>query len=144
MKQVAKYNTLKGVSTLLTIGTPIVTLLNCGDFFVQSDRASMSAAGMFVMLLVAVFCKDKILENFKTPPVFVICLLMFLFIALIESIMIPIKTVCITTMVATGIDEFTFKQAYKNIEFNLPKNAEAYKKFGFLTTTTKTLIGGDK
>ena len=64
MKPVAKYNTCKGVSTVLTVGTPIITLLCCGDMFVHKSSTAISAAGMFGILIAALFLKDKIAENF--------------------------------------------------------------------------------
>lgn len=143
MKKVAKYNLLKGVSTLCTLGTPMVTLLLSGDFLIKSSSTSISAAGVFVLLIMALFFKDKILENFKMPPVFIVCLIAFVFICLIESILVPIKTVCITTMVTSGIDEFTFKRMYKELEMTFPENVSLYKHVGFIMTTTKKLEGGD-
>lgn len=139
MKAVAKYNTFKGVSTACTIGTPILTLLLSGDFIVESPKNSISAAGVFVLLLVALFSKDKLLENFKMPPTFIVCLASFLVICLIESILIPIKTVCISTMITSGIDEFTFKRMYKSIEKSLPETMADYKHIGFIFTTTNKL-----
>jgi hypothetical protein len=55
--------------------------------------------------------------------------------------MLPIKAVCITTMITSGIDEFTFKSMYKNIELSMPEQTKAYKHFGFIFTTSKN-IGG--
>ena len=141
MKKVAKYNLFKGVSTLLTLGTPIATLACCGEFFVHRSDTAMSAAAIFVILIVAIFCKDKILENWKTPPAAVICLIMFILICLVETILYPIKTVCITTMIATGVDEFTFKRMYKETEALLPEKSSIFKHCGFLFTTTKKLEG---
>ena len=141
MKKVAKYNLFKGVSTVLTLGTPIATLACCGDFFVHRSDTAMSAAAIFVLLIAAVFFKDKILENWKTPPVAVICLIAFILISTVESIIYPIKTVCITTMIATGVDEFTFKRMYKELEQLMPETASVFKHFGFLFTTTKKLDG---
>ena len=143
MKEVAKYNLFKGLSTICTIGTPMITLLLNGDFLVQTSSTSISAAGIFVLLIVALLCKDKLLENFKMPPVFIICLLSFVLICMIESILIPIKTVCIATMITSGIDEFTFKRLYKNLEKHLPENASDYKHVGFLFTTTNKLRSND-
>lgn len=141
MKQVAKYNLFKGVSTLLTIGTPIVTLAFCGDFFVHNSGTSLSAAGVFTLLIVLLFCKDKLAEEFKMPPTFIVCLVGLILICMIESILVPIKSVLTATIITTGIDEFTFKQMYKDIELRMPDRAKSYKKFGFVFTTTKKLEG---
>lgn len=141
MKKVCKYNLCKGVSTLLTVGTPIVTLLCYGDMFVHNSGTSISAAGMFAILFAALFLKDKIVEEFKMPPTFVLCVIILLLICLIESILVPIKSMCIATAIATCGDEFTFKQMYKNVEAFLPESTKIYKKFGFIFTTSKKLLG---
>ena len=60
MKPIAKYNTYKGVSTVLTVGTPIITLACCSDMFVHRSETAISAAGMFGLLLAALLLKDKI------------------------------------------------------------------------------------
>lgn len=139
MKQVAKYNIYKGVSTLMTFGTPIVTLACCGDFFVHNSGTSISAAGVFVILIVALLFKDKLLENFKLPPTFILCGIGLVLILMIESILVPIKIVFLTTLIATGVDEFTFKRMYKELETLLPKATETFKHFGFIFTTTNKL-----
>ena len=144
MKKVAKYNIYKGVSTLLTFGTPIATLACCGDMFVHRSDTALSAAGIFVLLILAVIFKDKILENFKMPPVALLTFLTFVLILMIENILTPIKTVCLTTMISTGVDEFTFKRLYKELECTLPEKTKLYKKAGFIFTTTDKLEGGDK
>ena len=72
MKTVAKYNICKGVSTLLTMGTPIVTLACCGSFFRERSSTAISAAGLMVILISLLFAKDKIAENFKAPSAFAI------------------------------------------------------------------------
>lgn len=141
MKKVAKYNLTKGVSSVLTFGTPIITLACTGDFFVHRSESAVSAAAMFVILIWLFFAKDKFLENFKLPGPFVLCAIAFGLVLIIENILFPIKAVCVSTMIATGVDEFTFKRMYKQIELTLPEIAETYKKFGFLFTTSKTLGG---
>lgn len=141
MRNVGKYNLFKGVSSLLTFGTPITTLALCGDFFVDSPGKSISAAGMFVLFIVAFFAKDKFAENFKMPAPFVVCLISLLLIILIENILYPIKTVCIATMIATGIDEVTFKSFYKQISSKLPETANEYKKLGFIFSTSSKIEG---
>lgn len=139
MKQVAKYNTLKGVSTALTIGTPIVSLASCGDFFVHRSDTAISAAGMFTLLIVVFLFKDKFAENFKMPSAFILSLVMFILLLMVEKIILPMKYVCIATMIATGADELTFKRLYKQIELMLPPQAQAFKHLGFIFTTTKNL-----
>lgn len=139
MKQVAKYNTFKGVSTALTIGTPIVTLACCGDFFVHRSDTSISAAGMFALFIVVLLFKDKFAENFKMPSAFILSSVMFILLLMVEKIMLPMKYVCIATMIATGADELTFKRFYKQIELMLPQQAQAFKHVGFIFTTTKNL-----
>lgn len=139
MKQIAKYNTYKGVSTALTIGTPIATLASCGEFFVHRSDTTISAAGVFLFLIVAMLFKDKIAEKWKTPCAFVLSLSIFVLLVMVENIMLPIKYVCLATMIATGIDEVTFKRLYKNLESLLPKQCEAYKYAGFIFTTSKKM-----
>ena len=139
MKQVAKYNAFKGVSTALTIGTPIVTLACCGDFFVHRSDTAISAAGMFALFIVVLLFRDKFAENFKMPSAFILSLVMFILLLMVEKIMLPMKYVCIATMIATGADELTFKRFYKQIELMLPQQAHAFKHVGFIFTTTKNL-----
>ena len=141
MKMVAKYNLFKGISTLATIGTPIITLLSCSNLFVHRSDTAISAAGIFAILIVILLFKDKIAENFKVPSAFVLSTVVFVLILLVENIIVPIKYVALATMVTSGIDEVTFKRIYKSIELQLPEAAK-YKKFaGFLFTTTKKLEG---
>lgn len=139
MKNVAKYNIFKGVSTLLTLGTPAATLLLTGDLFIHRSDTAISAAGIFSIIIVLLLFKDKIAENWKTPSAFVVSLAMFIFILLVEKIMLSMKYVCITTMIATGVDELTFKRFYKNIEMILPEQSKLYKHVGFIFTTTDSL-----
>lgn len=139
MKQVAKYNTCKGVSTALTIGTPIVTLACCGDFFVHRSDTAISAAGMFSLFIVLLLFKDKFAEKWKMPSAFILSLVMFILLIMVEKIMLPMKYVCIATMISTGVDELTFKRFYKQIELFLPQEAQAFKHVGFIFTTTKNL-----
>lgn len=139
MKNVAKYNIFKGVSTLLTLGTPAITLLCCGDFFVHRSDTAMSAAGILVMIITLFFAKDKLAENFKMPAPFILCAIGLVLVVMIENIIYPIKMVLITTLIATVIDEFTFKMFYKKAERKLPPEHVDYKKFGFIFTTTDNL-----
>lgn len=139
MKRVAKYNTFKGVSTVLTLGTPIVTLACFGDFFIHRSETAISAAGIFAAIIVMLIFKDKFAENWKAPSAFIVSTIMVILILFIEHIILPMKYVCIMTMVSTGIDELIFKRVYKQIEELLPKEAKAYKKIGFLFTHSSTL-----
>ena len=139
MKYVAKYNLFKGVSTVLTIGTPIVTLACCGDFFIHRSDTAISAAGMFALFIVILLFKDKLAEKWKVPSAFVLSLAMFILLMMVEKIMLPMKYVCITTIIATGIDEFTFKKLYKQTEMMIPQQAQLFKHAGFIFTTTENL-----
>lgn len=139
MSNVSKYNLYKGVSTFLTVGTPIVTLAFTGDFFVQRPSSAISAAGMFVLLICALFLKDKIAEKFKCPSTFVVSTIGLVFIVLIENILLPMKAVCIATMITSGVDELTFKRLYKQIESLYPNFAK-YKHVGFVFATEKTIM----
>lgn len=139
MKQVAKYNTYKGASTILTLGTPIVTLAACGAEIV-TPAGKISFAGVMVLLITFLFAKDKLAENFKIPSAFVVSLVGFLTVLLIENILVPIKAVFLATMITSGIDELTFKSFYKQIEMLLPEQAKAFKKVGFIFASTETIM----
>lgn len=140
MKQVAKYNTFKGVSTFLTVGTPIITLACCGDLFVHRADTAVSAAGVFAILIALLFFKDKIAERFKSPSALVVAIIVFALCVIVEKIILPVKIVCIASIAACGIDEATFKSWYKRLEKHLPEIADDYKHFGFIFTTTQKLI----
>ena len=141
MKQVAKYNTFKGVSTALTFGTPLVTLACCGDMFVHRSETAISAAGVFALLIAALFFRDKIAEQFKAPSALVVSVAVFVLCVLLENIITPIKYVCIATFAATGVEEFTFKSWYKRLEHTFPAVAADYKHAGFVFTSSKKLFG---
>lgn len=141
MKQVAKYNTFKGVSTALTFGTPLVTLACCGDMFVHRSETAISAAGVFALLIAALFFRDKIAEQFKAPSALVVSIVVFVLCVLLENIITPIKYVCVATFAATGVDEFTFKSWYKRLEHTFPAVAADYKHAGFVFTSSKKLFG---
>lgn len=141
MGNIAKYNTFKAISTLCTIGAPIATLASCSELFVHKAGTSLSAAGVFALLISVFFAKDKILENFKAPSAFLLSFVAFIFIIMIENILLPMKTVCIVTMITAGIDELTFKNFYKRIKLSLPKEVDAYQHFGFLFTTSSKFGG---
>lgn len=140
MKTVAKYNTFKGVSTVLTVGTPLITLACLGDFFVHRAETAISAAGVFALLIAALFFKDKLAEKFKSPSALVLSVAVLVLCILVEHIILPIKYVCIATIAASGIDELTFKQWYKRIEAQFPECAQDYKRVGFVFASTKKLI----
>jgi hypothetical protein len=144
MKPVAKYNTFKGVSTALTVGTPLVTLACCGNLFVHRSETAISVAGIFAIALMMLLFKDKIAEHWKTPSAFIVSTAMLVLIMLVEHIIAPMKYVCLTTMAATAVDELTFKRFYKNIELLLPETAIAYKKFGFLFVNSDKLLSMTK
>ena len=63
MKDVGKYNIYKGVSTVLTLGAPIVTLFACGDFFLERSDRTISAAAVFTILVVLLLGRDKLAEK---------------------------------------------------------------------------------
>lgn len=140
MKQVAKYNTFKGVSTALTFGTPLVTLACCGDMFVHRSETAISAAGVFAILIAALFFRDKIAEQFKAPSALVVSIAVFVLCILLENIITPIKYVCVATFAATGVDEFTFKSWYKKLERTFPAAALDYKHAGFVFASSKKLF----
>lgn len=142
MKDVAKYNVTKGVSTTLTFATPMVTLLTQANLIVHRSDTALSAAGVFAVLLTLLFMKDKIMEYFKAPSALVLSSVMLILILILESILLPMKAVCIATMIMCGVDEITFKRWYKQIEKKLPANAQDYKHVGFLFTSTNNLLKG--
>lgn len=132
MKPVAKYNLFKGISTFLTIGSPIITLCSCSSLFIHRSETAISAAGIFTILISMLFLKDKIVENFKLPSPFIISLIVFVLIKLLESILLPMKYVCIVTMITSGIDEISFKRLYKKIEMYLSNEIKSKKFMGFI------------
>ena len=140
MKQVGKYNTFKGISTLLTIGTPIITLACCGDFFVQRSETAISAAGVFAILIALLFAKDKLAEKIKSPSAFIISAAVLVIIVVVENILLPMKYVCIATMIASGVDELTFKRMYKALECKMPQCWQAYEHFGFIFAKTQDIF----
>lgn len=140
MKEVGKYNTFKGTSTLLTIGTPIITLACCGDFFVERPATAISAAGVFAILIALLFVKDKLAEKIKTPSAFIISAAVLVIIVVVENILLPMKYVCIATMIASGVDELTFKRMYKALECKMPQCWQAYEHFGFIFAKTQDIF----
>ena len=140
MKQVGKYNTFKGISTLLTMGTPIITLACCGDFFVERPATAISAAGVFAILIALLFAKDKLAEKIKTPSAFIISAAVLVIIVVVENMLLPMKYVCIATMIASGVDELTFKRMYKALECKMPQCWQAYEHFGFIFAKTQDIF----
>ena len=140
MKQVGKYNTFKGISTLLTMGTPIITLACCGDFFTERPATAISAAGVFAILIALLFAKDKLAEKIKTPSAFIISAAVLVIIVVVENIILPMKYVCIATMIASGVDEVTFKRMYKALECKMPQCWQAYEHFGFIFAKTQDIF----
>ena len=139
MKTVMKYNVYKSISTLLTVGSPIITLSLCSDFFIHRSSTAISAAGMFSILISLLFLKDKIAENFKMPSALVLSITTFVLASMIENLVLPVKVVSLVTMITSGIDEFTFKRLYKNMDILLPDNVKSQKKFGFIFGTSDKL-----
>lgn len=139
MKPVAKYNIFKGVSTFLTVGTPIITLSCMGDLFVHRADTAISACGVFAILLSLLFAKDKILEQFKSPSAFKVALVGLVLIYIAENIIFPLKCVFWATLATTAVDEVSFKRLYKKVEKAFP-NLEDYKHIGFIFTTSKNLL----
>lgn len=140
MKEVGKYNTFKGISTLLTIGTPIITLACCGDFFTERPATAISAAGVFAILIALLFAKDKIAEKIKTPSAFILSAAVLVIIVVVENIILPMKYVCIATMIASGVDELTFKRMYKALEYKMPQSWQSYEHFGFIFARTQDIF----
>lgn len=136
---VAKYNVYKAISTLLTVGTPMATLLACGDSFLQSPKSTVSVAGVFMLLFSVLLFKDKMLEHFKMPSATVIALIILILVMLIENILAPIKIMCIMTILASGVDKLTFDPMYHAIEKAMGEEAQIYKHFGFLFCKSSTI-----
>lgn len=138
MTKVAKYNTYKGISTALTFGTPIITAACVGEFFKQPASA-ISGAASFAILLSALLTKDKLAEKFKAPSALVVSIVVLMFCIIVEHILLPLKIIAFTTIVACGVDEPTFKSLYKRVELQLPQSAQNYKRFGFYCVRESTL-----
>jgi hypothetical protein len=136
---VCKYNLNKSFSTLITFGTPIVTLLLQGDMFVHKPESCISAAGMLTIFFVLLFAKDKLAEWFKAPSALILSSVLLVLIIMIEHILLPMKNVCIATIIVSSIDELTFKKFYKRLEKLFPDAAEDFKHIGFYFTSTEKL-----
>lgn len=144
MKTVAKYNIFKGISTLATVGTPIITLFCCSNMFVHRPETAISAAGLFTIFVVMLLLKDRIAEQWKVPSAFVVSTACLILVIIAEHIILPVKTVCLATMLTSGVDELTFKRFYKVIEIDLPENYKKYNFAGFIMTTSEKLLGENK
>lgn len=139
MTNVAKYNTYKGISTALTFGTPIATMLAVGDFFTKRPATAISGAAVFALLLSALLTKDKLAEQFKAPSALIVAIVVFVFCVIVENILLPLKIIALTTIAACIVDEATFKGFYKRLEMQFPKKAAALKLFGFYKTRQTTI-----
>ncbi len=139
MTKVAKYNTYKGISTALTFGTPIITMLIVGDFFTARPATAISGAAVFAMLLSALLTKDKLAEKFKAPSALVVAVIVFVLCVVVENIILPVKIISLATIIACGVDELTFKGFYKRLELSFPQQAQALKKFGFYVAKQATV-----
>lgn len=139
MSNVTKYNLFKGVSTVLTVGAPIVTLMINNDMFIHQPTTAISAGGLIGILLALLFAKDKIAENFKMPSAFVTATVVLVLIVILEHIMLPVKYCCMVTMITSGVDELTFKSWYKRIEAIMPEQIKLYKHFGFMFCKNSTI-----
>lgn len=139
MKSVAKYNICKAVSTVLTVGTPIITLACNGDIIVESSGKSMSAAAVFAFLLSLIFVKDKLLEFIKSPTALKVAIIGFVFCVVVGDLIDTLKIVFALTIAASVVDELTFKKIYTSLTYNFPENYKQYEKFGFLFTTSDNL-----
>jgi len=141
MKTVAKYNVFKGISLAITASTPIVALLSCSELFVHRSDTAISVAGIVAIVISCLFFKDKLLENFKLPSPFMGSLIGLIIIQLIKSIIYPIETVLVATVIVTAVDTITFRRMYKNIERKLPDNIDKFKRLGFITCKTEEIMG---
>ena len=104
------------------------------------SETAISAAGIFTILILLLFTKDKIAEYFKAPSAAILSFVTLILILLIENIIVPMKTICITTLIATGVDEFTFKRMYTVAQNKLPGIANNYKHVGFIFAKQQTLL----
>ena len=141
MKEIGKYNLFKALSIMLTVVPPLFVAYCFGNMIVYDTRASISLAAIIAIITALFFLKNKILENFKVPSIFVIALILFILLITVEQIIVPAKWVCGTVVICCGLDELIFKRIYKRIEALLPQKREAYKHFGFYFCKTSKLMG---
>lgn len=139
MTNIAKYNTYKGISTTLTFGTPITTMLCIGEEFIKTPATSISAVGVVVILIICFFLKDKIADNIKMPSGMVLCIMGFTICVLMHNIIDPMMYVFGISGVVCAIDTVTFRSFYKHIELLFPPQAATYKRFGFYGTRQTTI-----
>lgn len=143
---VSKYNSLKAISLLLTVGTPSATMLIFNTVLADTPAGAVSILGVLSIVISLFFLKDKIAENFKMPSPLVAAIVMLAVILLLENIILLAKYTCLIMIAVCGIDELTFKNWYKRVERTFIKEHKDvdladYKKFGFIISTTKTLLG---
>lgn len=139
MTKVAKYNIFKGISTALTFGAPIVSMLCMGEAFISRPATAISGVGVFALLMSALFLKDKLAEKFRAPSALVLSIVVFVFCVLVENVIRPLKIMALVTIIVCGVDELTFKGLYKRIELAFPEQAAASKRFGFYMAKQRTI-----
>lgn len=146
MKFVSKYNLLKSISLLLTIGTPSTIMIVSNIALADSPAGAISIVGIISIFIGIFFAKDKIAENMKMPSPLLAAVILLVIIILLENIIVLAKYTCITMIAVCGVDELTFKSWYKRLESKFAKShstidLKEYKKLGFFITTTKKLLG---
>lgn len=146
MQFVSKYNLLKSISLLLTIGTPSTVMIISNIALADTPAGAISIVGVISVLMALFFAKDKLAENIKLPSPFVAAIVLLGLILLLENIIVLAKYTCILMILIYGIDELTFKSWYKKLERTFIKEHKEidlndYKKLGFIISTTKKLLG---
>lgn len=139
MNTIVKYNTCKALSTALTVGTPIVTLACCGDFFIHRSDTAISAAAVFAFLLSLLFVKDKMLEFIKSPTALKVSVIGLVLLIVMERLFEPLKWVFGMTIAMSLVDEVSFKRMYNNAMDELGDVPSKYIKFGFICCTSEKL-----
>lgn len=140
MTNVAKYNITKGISTALTMGTPIVSTLCCADFFKQNAGTSISGLGILALLFVLLFTKDKLAENLKVPSAMVVAGIVFVLTTMVAQVAQAVQVISGATFIAASLDEITCKKLYKALEQRLPDISQTHKFFGFMWVKYDTLL----
>lgn len=148
MNFVMKYNILKGISSLLTVGTPSAIMIIMNIALADTPAGAISIVGIISILFAIFFLKDKIAENFKLPSPLVTAIIILVAVLLLENVILLVKYTCIVMIAICGIDELTFKSWYKRLEKQFIKthtniDLNDYKKLGFIISTTKKLLSGD-
>lgn len=146
MQFVSKYNLLKSISLLLTIGTPSTVMIISNIALADTPAGAISIVGVISVLMALFFAKDKLAENIKLPSPFVAAIILLGLILLLENIIVLAKYTCIVMILIYAIDELTFKSWYKKLERTFIKEHKEidlndYKKLGFIISTTKKLLG---